>query len=238
VSFFEVFVNSVSYGKITSLDSISITSEKGKLISILGANSAGKTTALLSIMGSVKCKERSVKLEGKDLSKLPTWQLARAGIAFCADEAPCFNSLSVIDNLEHVYRVNDVEQSLASSTLDYIFSIFPVLKTRSKQKAGTLSGGERKMLAISRLLMMDPKVLLIDEPSSGLSPIMTTDLYKAIGKIKEAGNTAIIIAEQNATVALKISDYCILLNETKVIGEGHPDVIQKESQIDKAYFGA
>jgi branched-chain amino acid transport system ATP-binding protein len=236
MSLFEASITSAQYGEITALEGISIKADKGQIISMLGANSAGKTTALLSIVNAVKCKKRIIHFDGREISDLPTWKLARSGIIFCPDGSPCFTSMTVLDNLIYVTKVNNL--SFKNFALDDVYDFFPVLKQRENQRAGTLSGGERKMLAISRVLMMNPKVLLIDEPSSGLSPKMTIELYNAIKRIKNSGQTGIILAEQNASAALTISDYCIILSERNVVSEGPSEIIRSKSDLVKAYLGS
>ena len=237
---FEAKIERAHYGHVTALERISLKGESGYVVGILGSNGAGKTTALRAIIGTISSEFRQVTLENNDLSKLSVHLLARKGINFCPDGAWCFQNMTVFDNLYGVYVVNRprrVKATLLDSLLEEVFQLFPILKERRDQISATLSGGERKMLAIGRVLMNSPKVLLLDEPSSGLAPIIVKELYRAISKIKKAGRSALILSEQNAEIALKISDYCMVIEQGRVVLEGRAIDVSNNPEIRKAYIG-
>ena len=235
---FEAEVESAHYGNVIALQRMSLKAEAGRTVGILGANGAGKTTSLLSIMGTVASKFRKLILDGMDLSGVPTWKLAREGIGFCPDGAWCFSDLTVMENLQSVYDVCAKKRATAAKNpMEEVFQLFPVLEERKSQFAGTLSGGEKKMLAIARVLMIKPKVMILDEPSSGLAPKLVGELYRSIAKIKKTANAAIILAEQNAKICLKISDYCFVLEQGKVVLEGSASNLYDDEKIREAYLG-
>ncbi len=238
---FEVQIENAHYKNVVAVERISFKVGVGQIVGILGANGAGKTTALLCIMGSVASGSRKLVLDGIDISGLPTWLLARHGIGFCPDGAWCFRSLTVQENLKNVYILNkEVSKNMdidVKNPFEKVFGLFPVLRERRSQLAGTLSGGERKMLSIGRVLMLNPKVLVLDEPSSGLAPKTVGELYRAIATIKKAATAAIILAEQNAEICLKISDLCLALEQGRVVLEGPSSRLSENSDVRKAYLG-
>lgn len=237
---FDIHITKGKYGNIVALESLDLSVQTGECVGILGANGAGKTTALQAVLKTVATEERTIRMGDKDLSKLATWQLAHEGIGFAPDGSWSFDSLTVLDNLRYVYEINskDIAEKNPQVLLDKVFRIFPRLLERKKQLAGTLSGGERKMLALSRVLMLTPKVMILDEPSSGLAPIMVSELYRAIAAIKAEGDVAIILAEQNAKMCLSVSDRCLLLDLGNVVASGTPEELSQNDEIRRAYFGS
>lgn len=238
---FEARIEKARYGNLVALEGISLTAALGQLIGILGANGSGKTTALMAIMGSLPSFYRKVTLDGVDVSNLPVWLLARRGVGFCPDGAWSFETLSVLENLRNVHhlmaRATRDSRLMASNPLEDVFRLFPILRERQKQQAGTLSGGERKMLAVGRVLMTSPKVMLLDEPSSGLSPLMVKELYRAIVRIKKAASTSIVLTEQNAEVTLRVANYCLVLGEGRLVTEGTAANLARDDEVRKAYLG-
>jgi branched-chain amino acid transport system ATP-binding protein len=185
---FEAFIEQASYGSVVALHQISLRVDPGKVVGILGANGAGKTTMIRALLNNIAAAKRTVSLGETDLSALPTWKW-RSTAWVRSRGSWCFENMSVMENLTSPFAVNEkyIERKNMQELLHVVFKLFPVLKARKSQLAGTLSGGERKMLAIGRVLMLSPKVMLLDEPSSGLAPIMVKELYKAIEAIKAAG---------------------------------------------------
>lgn len=236
---FEAHITEARYGNIVALNTLDVSVETGKCVGILGANGAGKTTAIQAILKTVTTRERKVTLGDEDLTSLDTWQLAHHGIGFAPDGSWSFDNLTVMDNLKYVHFINvkNVDDKNPQVLLEKVFNIFPRLFERKNQMAGTLSGGERKMLALSRVLMLTPKVMILDEPSSGLAPIMVNELYKSIAGIKAEGKVAIVLAEQNAKMCMEISDECLLLDLGTVVASGSPAHLSQNDEIRKAYFG-
>lgn len=238
---FEAVVQNAQYGRVVALEKLTLRVGAGQVVGILGANGAGKTTSLRAIVGNVICETRKLFLDEEDLSGLPTWQLARRGIVFCPDGAPCFGTLTILENLASVYTVCKTEVQTKGKTYDEllgdVFSLFPVLRDRQHQLAGTLSGGERRMLALGRVLMLAPTVLLLDEPSAGLAPKIVGELYRAIARIKRAANAAIVLAEQNAKVCFKISNHGVVLEQGRVAVEGSSSQLSENDEVRKVYLG-
>jgi len=223
----------VNYGPIKALKGISFSVEEGSVTVLLGANGAGKTTTLKTISGLLKPVKGSILFEGRDISKLPAYRVARLGVVLCPEGRRVFSSLTVHENL--LAGAYTRKESIKED-LDMIFSIFPVLAERKKQLAGTLSGGEQQMLAIARALIAKPKLLMLDEPSLGLAPKLTREIFDTILKIRETGVT-ILLVEQNAFMAMNIADMIYVLETGKVTLSGKPEEIKDRWEIVEKYLG-
>jgi branched-chain amino acid transport system ATP-binding protein len=225
----------VSYGGIEALKGISLEVPSGKIVTLVGANGAGKSTTLKSIVGLVKPKSGSINYEGTDLTKLNTELMVKKGIALVPEGRKVFADLTVLENLkigaytrkDHAGIVEDLEK---------VYSLFPRLKERTWQAAGTLSGGEQQMLAIGRALMSRPKLIMMDEPSLGLAPIIVKELFGIIKKINEEGMTVLLI-EQNANAALKIADIGYIMETGRITLKGAGKDLLSNEEIKKAYLG-
>ena len=224
----------VSYGAIEAVKGINITVGQGQIVSILGANGAGKSTTLRTVSGLIKPKSGKILLNGKDIAGKQAYTVAKQGISQSPEGRMIFYGLTVEENLKAgAYSVKSGVQEL----LNNIYSRFPILLERRKQQASTLSGGEQQMLAIGRALMSKPKILLLDEPSLGLAPLIVKDIFKILSEIKAQGVT-ILLVEQNAYQALKISDYAYVLELGKIIIEGKAEELLSDSRLTEAYLGS
>lgn len=225
----------VSYGSVEVLHGITLTVNRGEIITILGANGAGKSTTLLSISGLVKPSGGGIFFEGEPLHTLRSHDIVRRGITQSPEGRRVFSTLTVLENLElGAFTVRDRRQS--ARTLEWIFALFPRLRERADQLAGTLSGGEQQMLAIGRALMGDPKVLLLDEPSLGLAPILVRSIFDATRLINEAGVTVILV-EQNARAALKIASRGYVMEVGRIVMEDRAAALLVNPDIQNAYLG-
>jgi branched-chain amino acid transport system ATP-binding protein len=235
----------VSYGFITALKGIDINVEKGQIVALLGSNGAGKTTTLRAISGIIKPSEGSIVLDGKNISSIPTYKISKEGITQSPEGRLLFPELTVEENLKvgayglKTKVVNGVKVSAKEqlkANFERVYNLFPILKERRSQVANTLSGGEQQMEAIGRALMSDPKVLLLDEPSLGLAPLIIEEIFKAFLKIREEGTT-ILIVEQNALQTLKIADYAYVLELGKISLEGPASELITNKKLIDAYLG-
>jgi branched-chain amino acid transport system ATP-binding protein len=235
----------VSYGFITALKGIDINVEKGQIVALLGSNGAGKTTTLRAISGIIKPSEGSIVLDGKNISSIPTYKISKEGITQSPEGRLLFPELTVEENLKvgayglTTKVVNGVKVSAKEqlkANFERVYNLFPILKERRSQVANTLSGGEQQMVAIGRALMSDPKVLLLDEPSLGLAPLIIEEIFKAFLKIREEGTT-ILIVEQNALQTLKIADYAYVLELGKISLEGPASELITNKKLIDAYLG-
>lgn len=226
------------YGPIEALCSINLTVEKGKITCLIGSNGAGKSTLMNAVSGMV-CRKGSIVLDGKiEISRKNPRQIARMGIVQVPEGRRVFPGLSVEENLQtgtvvwHGYFGREPFEN----DLEMVYSLFPRLKERRKQLAWSMSGGEQQMLAIGRSLMARPKVLLLDEPSMGLSPLLVQEMFEKIVEINKKGMT-ILLNEQNARLAMKISDYTYVMEQGKIRMEGESAVMRKDPRIVEAYLG-
>ena len=225
----------VYYGAIHAIKGISVKVPKGKIITLIGANGAGKTTTLSTIAGLVKARSGKVVFEGKDITNKSAHIVNRMGIALVPEGRRIFPGLTVYENLM-MGAYNRKDKEGIEKDLEWIFQLFPRLKERTKQLGGTLSGGEQQMLAISRALMSRPKLLMMDEPSLGLAPILVEEVFEVIKKINEEGTT-ILLVEQNALGALKISHYGYVLETGSIVLEGPSSELLENDMVRKAYLG-
>ena len=227
---------SVSYGAIEAVKDISFTVNAGEIVSLIGANGAGKTTTLHTITGLVPAKSGSVMYNGVDLLKTHNNKIVTLGMAHIPEGRHVFTRMSVEENLEMgAFSLKD--QSDLKKDLDMVYGLFPRLKERRNQKAGTLSGGEQQMLAMGRALMIHPKTILMDEPSMGLSPKLVKEIFSIIRKLHEQGIT-ILLVEQNAKMALSIADRAYVLETGRITMEGDAKELLNNEQVRKAYLGA
>lgn len=227
---------SVSYGAIEAVKDISFTVNDGEIVSLIGANGAGKTTTLHTITGLVPAKSGSVMYNGVDLLKTHNNKIVTLGMAHIPEGRHVFTRMSVEENLEMgVFSLKD--QSDLKKDLDMVYGLFPRLKERRNQKAGTLSGGEQQMLAMGRALMSHPKTILMDEPSMGLSPKLVKEIFSIIRKLHEQDIT-ILLVEQNAKMALSIADRAYVLETGRITMEGDAKELLNNEQVRKAYLGA
>ena len=227
---------SVSYGAIEAVKDISFTVNAGEIVSLIGANGAGKTTTLHTITGLVPAKSGSVMYNGVDLLKTHNNKIVTLGMAHIPEGRHVFTRMSVEENLEMgAFSLKD--QSDLKKDLDMVYGLFPRLKERRNQKAGTLSGGEQQMLAMGRALMSHPKTILLDEPSMGLSPKLVKEIFSIIRKLHEQGIT-ILLVEQNAKMALSIADRAYVLETGRITMEGDAKELLNNEQVRKAYLGA
>ena len=225
----------VHYGGIHALRCINLEVDDGKIISLIGANGAGKSTTLKSVMGLVPKSAGSVVWNGRDITRLETKEIVKAGIALCPEGRKVFPDLTVAENLTiGAYLRKDKEE--IKKDRDWVYELFPRMKEREWQLAGTLSGGEQQMLAVGRALMTKPKLLMLDEPSLGLAPLVIKDIFSIIRQIKEAGVNVLLI-EQNAKAALEISDFAYVM-ETGTITMSVPGrELLSDDRVKKAYLG-
>lgn len=225
----------VSYGPIQALKGIDLNVYQGQVVAIIGANGAGKTTTLRTISGLIPVKNGTIELFDKDITKLDAEKRTKLGCLQSPEGRQIFYDLSVLDNLmTGAYTVKD--KKVIQENLDLVYGYFPILKQRLKQIAGTLSGGEQQMLAIGRALMGSPKVLLLDEPSLGLAPMIVTDILNIVKKISKAG-VSVVIVEQNAKQTLKIADYAYVLELGEISQEGTGSELLSSSNLVEAYLG-
>lgn len=226
---------SVFYGAIQAVKGVSLEVREHELVTIVGANGAGKTTTLRTISGIYRPRRGTITFEGADLATLPSHRIVELGISQSPEGRQIFGSLSVRDNLM-LGATGRRDRSGIPVDLDYVCSLFPVLGERLSQSAGTLSGGEQQMLAIARALMARPRLLLLDEPSLGLAPMLVNRIFAVISELKATGVTVLLV-EQNARKALEIADRAYVMETGRIILEGSARDIAANPAIEKAYLG-
>jgi branched-chain amino acid transport system ATP-binding protein len=223
------------YGNIHALKGISLTVEQGEIVTLIGANGAGKTTTLRTISGLIRPRQGNIMLEGEDTEKYPAHELVYKGIAMVPEGRGIFSKMSVRENLEMgAYHRNDKDG--IQKDLEWVFEILPRLKERARQVAGTLSGGEQQMLATARALMARPSILLMDEPSMGLAPVLVEAIFDTIERVNKEGTT-ILLVEQNATMALSIAHRGYVLQTGEIVLSDTAANLQKNEMVQKAYLG-
>jgi branched-chain amino acid transport system ATP-binding protein len=223
------------YGEVQVLWGLSLKAQRGALTAIVGANGAGKTTTLRALAGTIAPWRGKVVFDGEDVTRLPTHLKAARGVALVPEGRQLFSAMSVAENLELGAFAKRGARSYADR-LDQVFSLFPRLAERARQNAGTLSGGEQQMVAIARGLMSDPEILIIDELSLGLAPVVVYQLLTTLKRLKEAGLT-ILLVEQNVHLALALSDYAYVVAEGRIFMEGLPAELAAKPEIRRAYLG-
>jgi branched-chain amino acid transport system ATP-binding protein len=226
---------SVSYGAIEALTDINLEVNKGEVVTLIGANGAGKTTTLRTITGLLEPRNGRVMYEGKQISGMPTHQLVPMGIAMSPEGRGVFANLTVRENLEMGAYIRKDKAGIKKD-MERGFALFPRLKEREAQKAGTLSGGEQQMLAMARALMSQPRLLLLDEPSLGLAPLLVHTIFEAIEEIRAEGTT-ILLVEQNANAALHHSDRAYVLETGRIVMTGDSQQLAQDPKVKEAYLG-
>jgi branched-chain amino acid transport system ATP-binding protein len=224
----------VFYGKACSLSNVSLTVEEGKVVSIIGPNGAGKSTLLDSIIG-LTTSHGQILFDGKDLGKLTPTQIVGLRIGYAPERRNLFPFMSVKENLLiGAYRARkELQKNLAM-----VFRLFPILENRQRQEAGTQSGGEQQMLSLGRALMSNPRLLLVDEPTIGLAPLVCTEISQALRRLNQKNGTTIVITEQNVNFALTLAEEIYLLETGRVKMKGRPDELKQEKYIQETYFGS
>ncbi len=225
----------VYYGVIQAIKGLSFEVNEGEVIALIGANGAGKTTILHTVTGLVESKNGTVEFEGRDITKMPGHKIVSLGMAHVPEGRRVFSDLTVLENLKlGAYTRKDKNE--IEETLKMVYKRFPRLEERKNQMAGTLSGGEQQMLAMGRALMSHPKIILMDEPSMGLSPIFVNEIFDIIKEVSASGTTVLLV-EQNAKKALSIADRAYVLETGKIVLEGKADELMNDESVKKAYLG-
>ncbi len=226
----------VFYGAVHAIKGISLNVEQGELVSLIGANGAGKTTTLHAISGLIPASSGTIELDGHNLQKTPPDKIISLGLAHVPEGRHVFARMTVEENLRMgAYIIRDAQK--INENLEKVYSHFPRLKERRRQFAGTLSGGEQQMLATGRALMTDPSIVLMDEPSMGLSPLLVKEIFAIIRQLHESGIT-ILLVEQNAKMALAVSDRAYVLETGKISMSGKASELAEDDRVRKAYLGA
>lgn len=224
-----------THGLIKALKGVSLNVEAGKITCILGPNGAGKTTLMFSIAGILKPKSGAIRLNGQDITGQSAPKILKRGLSLVPENRLVFPEMSIRDNLEAGAFIGTSAATM-DEDIERMYERFPVLKRRAGQQAGTLSGGEQQMLAVARALMSRPKIVLMDEPSVGLAPVIVDQIFEIIEILRDEG-LSILLVEQNATKALKVADYFYLLDQGKVTFGGTPDEVKSDDLIRQAYLG-
>ena len=226
----------VCYGAISALRDVSFTIEAGRIVTLIGANGAGKTTTLRTISGLLRARRGSITFGGEDIAKLPPHQIVARGLSHVPEGRMVFSNLTVDENLSMGAYLRHDKARIAASR-DYVFSVFPRLKERLTQAAGTLSGGEQQMLAIGRALMGEPKLLMLDEPSLGIAPKLISTIFEKIVEINRNHGITILLVEQNANLALEISHDAYVLETGVVVMQGESKQLRANPELKAAYLG-
>ena len=226
------------YGNIQALRGISLHVDEGEVVTLLGANGAGKTTLLNTVCGLIASRRGKISLYNEDIVSLSPERIVKLGISQVPEGRQLFGTLTVLDNLIlGSYLHYRKEKKEAYERLDFVFEIFPILKERQKQRAGTLSGGEQQMLSIGRALMSKPKLLLLDEPSMGLAPRIVSEIFRVVTQLRHEQNTTILLVEQNARVALDVADRGYILETGRIVLQGSSEELLENKEVKRAYLG-
>ncbi|MFP1632805.1 ABC transporter ATP-binding protein [Zhengella sp. ZM62] len=225
-----------SYGGVTALDHISLTVDEGQFVSIVGPNGAGKTTLFKVIAGTVPARSGSIQFEGRDLLATSAFERAHLGIAHIPEGRQVFPNMSVLENLE-MGAFTDAGQKQWKENLDFIYTLFPILKERAEQMAGTLSGGQQQMVAIARGLASSPKLIMLDEPSMGLAPTVADSIFEAIVEIRRLKKLTVLLVEQRAMEALESCERGYVLETGRVVLQGTPTELLSDDRVRQAYLG-
>ena len=226
----------VHYGKALAVERVSLDVREGEFVAVIGPNGAGKTTLFKTISSVIKPSSGEIYFEGKRIDILPPHEVARLGIAHCPERRRLGYRMTVLENLElGAYLRNDKEG--IAEDLNYVFELFPILKERKNQKAGTLSGGEQQMLAIGRALMANPRLLMMDEPSVGLAPLMKERIFEAIEEIKRERKVTILISEQDASLVLPMADRAYVMETGRIKMEGGGKELMENEYVKMTYLG-
>jgi branched-chain amino acid transport system ATP-binding protein len=235
MAFLELDDIATFYGNIQALKSVSLTVEEGECVTLIGSNGAGKSTTLRSISGLTPPRTGSIRLAGEEISLLPPQEIVGLGVCQSPEGRKCFQRMTVRENLELGAYLRRDSQGITAD-LKRVFALFPRLDERQSQKAGTMSGGEQQMLAIGRAMMGRPKILLLDEPSMGISPVLTERIYETIAEINHQGTT-ILLVEQNANFALEVSKRGYVLETGQVVMTDTSQSLRTNPEVQKAYLG-
>lgn len=225
----------VSYGKIKALQGIDFEINAGEIVTLIGSNGAGKTTTLQTLSGILKPIGGSIEFKGQYIHKLPANKITRKGLIHVPEGRGVFANLSVFENLEMGGYLK--KKNFVAEKIEEVFEMFPRLEERKKQKAGTLSGGEQQMLAIGRALVSDPELLLLDEPSLGLAPVIVQDIFKIIKRLNEEKKLTILLVEQNAQVALRVSHRGYIIETGHIVKNDEANSLLHDDEVRKAYLG-
>ena len=225
----------VRYGNIRALQGVSLRVDTGELVALIGSNGAGKSTTLRTISGLLRPTQGTITFEGGDITAAATDRIVALGISQCPEGRRIFGSLTVADNLR-LGAVSRSDAAAVAADLEMVFELFPLLKERLGQAGGTLSGGEQQMLAIGRALMSRPRLLLLDEPSLGLAPLMVERIFATIAELKRQGRT-ILLVEQNVHQALDIADRAYVMETGRVTLDGPADVLRQDPKVEQSYLG-
>ncbi len=226
---------SAAYGAVRALDGVDLTVGDGEIVTLVGANGAGKTTLLMTICGRPRAAAGTIRLKGQDITRLPTNRIAALGVAHAPEGRRIFARMTVRENLQLGARL--APPANFGGNLESVLALFPRLAERIDQRGGTLSGGEQQMLAIGRALMAEPELLLLDEPSLGLAPLIVTQIFAAIGRINRERGTAILLVEQNAHHALRLAHRGYVLATGRVVMQGPAAELAENKDIQAAYLG-
>ena len=226
----------VMFGKSVAIRDVSLSVPQGGIVTLIGANGAGKSTTLNAMLNVVPATEGQILYQGEDITGLSTSERVKRGLVLAPEGRHLFPYLSVYKNLQLGATLRKDKAGIAED-LDFVYNLFPILKDRAKQKAGTLSGGQQQMLAIARGLMANPKLLCLDEPSLGLAPVVIEDIGKAILDINKNKGISVLLVEQNVHLAFGVADYCYALSVGDVFAQGTVEEIRKTDAVNKAYFG-
>lgn len=226
----------VYYGDFQALWRVSLSIKDGEIVSIVGSNGAGKSTILKAVSGLLKPRNGSISYRGIRIDKQKAHKIVEAGICMVPEGRRLFPDMSVLENLELGAYLNQARQA-KDKTIKWVYEIFPILKEREMQAARTLSGGEQQMLAIARALMSQPKVLLLDEITLGLSPLIVENIFEIIKQINQLNDIAILVVEQNVVLALEFADTAYIIENGRIVGQGNAKVLLKSKQVMDAYLG-
>lgn len=224
------------YGRSQTLHGVSLTVEEGELVCVLGANGAGKSTLLKNIIGLVKPRQGSIEFSGRRIEQMAAFQIVREGVTLCPEDKKIFSQMSVLKNLLLGAWVHGSDHSRIQKNLNDVFELFPILNDRQSQMAGTLSGGEQQMMVIGRSLMSNPKLLMLDEPSLGIAPLVVARIFEVIREINRRGTT-ILLVEQNASISLKTASRGYIMETGQLILEGKAGDLLQDEKVKKAYLG-
>ena len=225
----------VSYGAAPALWGVSFDLRKGELLCTVGPNGAGKTTLINTLAGVLRARSGRITFEGHDITALPAHRFCEAGIAIVPEGRRLFGGMTVLENLE-IGSMLPAAKAQRAKSLESVLALFPALKVKLQQAAGELSGGQQQMVAIGRALMARPRLLLLDEPSLGLSPLIVHEMFSAIRRVHAEG-TAVLLVEQNVSMALRVADRAYVLEEGRMVAEGTPETLMQNDEVRRAYLG-
>ncbi len=225
---------SAAYGRIEALRGVDVEVKAGEIVTLIGANGAGKSTLLMTICGNPRAREGRIVFEGRDITRLPTFEIVRLGIAQVPEGRRIFPRMTVLENLQ--MGATTADPALFDEDLERVFSLFPILKERQSQRGGTLSGGEQQMLAIARGLMSRPRLLLLDEPSLGLAPLLVKQIFEVIREINETQKVTVFLVEQNAFHALRLAHRGYVMANGRIVLQGSGEELLANEEVRKAYL--